>query len=94
MEKIDQILLKIYTILDRAVEFFKHITRLEIMTKINEMSRKIHSSLILLAILLTAILAIYLSIKFGSGNHKYYLYYALLVTVVLYGTSKYIHLLN
>ena len=34
------------------------------------------------------------SIKFGSGNHKYYLYYALLVTVVLYGTSKYIHLLN
>lgn len=34
------------------------------------------------------------SIKFGNGNHKYYLYYALLVTVILYGTSKYIHLLN
>jgi hypothetical protein len=34
------------------------------------------------------------SIKFGSGTHKYYLYYALLATVVLYGTSKYIYLLN
>ena len=34
------------------------------------------------------------SIKFGGGNHKYYIYYALLVTVVLYGTSKYIHTLN
>lgn len=68
MEKIDQILLKIYTILDRAVEFLKHITRLEIMTKINEMSRKIHSSLIVLAILFTAILALYLSIKFENGE--------------------------
>jgi hypothetical protein len=68
MEKIDQILLKIYTILDRAVEFFKHITRLEIMTKINEMSRKIHSSLIVLAMVFVAIFGIYFSIQLGGGQ--------------------------
>ena len=68
MEKIDQILLKIYTILDRAVEFLKHITRLEIMTKINEMSRKIHSSLIVLALFFVAIYSIYSSIQYGVGN--------------------------
>ena len=31
------------------------------------------------------------SIKFGGGNHRYYVYYAVIATVVLYGTSKYIH---
>jgi len=31
------------------------------------------------------------SIKFGGGNHKYYIYYALIASVVLYGTSKYVH---
>ena len=34
------------------------------------------------------------SIKFGGGNHKYYIYYALIVSVVLYGTSKYISQLH
>ena len=34
------------------------------------------------------------SIKFGGGNHKYYIYYAAIATVILYGTSKYIHHLN
>ena len=34
------------------------------------------------------------SIKFGGGNHKYYVYYAAIATVVLYGTSKYVHSLN
>ena len=31
------------------------------------------------------------SIKFGGGNHRYYIYYAVIATVVLYGTSKYIN---
>jgi hypothetical protein len=31
------------------------------------------------------------SIKFGGGNHRYYVYYAVIATVVLYGTSKYIN---
>jgi hypothetical protein len=30
------------------------------------------------------------SIKFGKGNHKYYIYYAVIITAILYGTSKYI----
>ena len=34
------------------------------------------------------------SIKFGGGNHKYYIYYALIMTVILYGTSKYLHMMN
>jgi hypothetical protein len=34
------------------------------------------------------------SIKFGKGNHKYYIYYAVIITAVLYGTSKYITSLN
>ena len=34
------------------------------------------------------------SIKFGKGNHKYYIYYAVIITLVLYGTSKYITSLN
>ena len=34
------------------------------------------------------------SIKFGGGNHRYYIYYAVIGTLVLYGTSKYIHHLN
>jgi|TARA_B110001469_G_C9644043_1_gene324768 hypothetical protein len=34
------------------------------------------------------------SIKFGKGNHKYYIYYAIIITVVLYGTSKYITGMN
>ena len=31
------------------------------------------------------------SIKFGGGNHRYYVYYAVIATVILYGTSKYIN---
>ena len=31
------------------------------------------------------------SIKFGGGNHRYYVYYAVIASVLLYGTSKYIH---
>ena len=72
MEIIDQILLKIYTILDRGVEFLKHITRLEIMVKINEVSRKIHSSLIVLAIFFVAILFILISIRLESGQYITY----------------------
>lgn len=34
------------------------------------------------------------SIKFGGGNHKYYIYYAVIMTVILYGTSKYLHMMN
>ncbi len=68
MENIDQLLLKIYSILDRVVEFLKHITRLEIMVKLNEMSRKIHSSLIVLAMLFVAIFSIYTSIQLGGGQ--------------------------
>lgn len=34
------------------------------------------------------------SIKFGGGNHKYYIYYAVIASVVLYGTSKYVHYLE
>lgn len=34
------------------------------------------------------------SIKFGGGNHKYYIYYAAIASVVLYGTSKYVHYLE
>ena len=34
------------------------------------------------------------SIKFGNGNHRYYVYYAVIASVVLYGTSKYIHYLK
>ena len=34
------------------------------------------------------------SIKFGDGTHRYYVYYAIIATVILYGTSKYIHFLN
>jgi hypothetical protein len=34
------------------------------------------------------------SIKFGKGNHKYYIYYAAIITALLYGTSKYITSLN
>ena len=34
------------------------------------------------------------SIKFGDGTHRYYVYYAVIATVILYGTSKYIHFLN
>ena len=69
MEAIDQLLSKIYTILDRVVEFLKHITRLEIMVKLNEMSRKIHSSLIVIAMFFVAIYSIYFSIKFGMGKY-------------------------
>ena len=34
------------------------------------------------------------SIKFGGGNHKYYIYYAVIMTAILYGTSKYLHMMN
>ena len=34
------------------------------------------------------------SIKFGNGNHRYYVYYAVIASIVLYGTSKYIHYLK
>ena len=55
MEKIDQILNKIYTYFDRAVEFMKHITRLELMAKLNEISKQIHSLLVVLAIVFSSI---------------------------------------
>ena len=62
METIDQILNKIYSYFDRGVEFLKHITRLELMTKLNEISKKIHSSLVGLAIVFSTLLLIILSI--------------------------------
>jgi hypothetical protein len=80
METIDQILNKIYSYFDRGVEFLKHITRLELMTKLNEISKKIHSSLVGLAIVFSTLLLIILSIYTGEGL---YVTYAVVSIVVL-----------
>ena len=80
MEIIDQILNKIYSYFDRGVEFLKHITRLELMTKLNEISKKIHSSLVGLAIIFSTLLLIIISIYTGEGL---YVTYALVSIVVL-----------
>ncbi len=91
MEMIDQILLKIYTMLDRVVEFLKHMTRLEIMVKINEMSRKIHSSLIVLAIFFVAIFYVLLSIQLGSGQYVTYGVLSILGLFILSYLAKDFH---
>ena len=70
MEIIDQIFSKIYTLLDRAVDFLKHLTRLEIMVKLNEMSRKIHSSLIVLSIIFLNIRKEYLLTHLSCWNNR------------------------
>jgi hypothetical protein len=80
MERIDQILNKIYSYFDRAVEFLKHITRLELMTKLNKISKKIHSSLVGLAIVFSTLLLIILYIYTGEG---YYVTYAVASILVL-----------
>lgn len=72
MENIDQILNKIYSYFDRAVEFLKNITRLELMIKLNEISKKIHSSLVGLAIVFTTLLLIILYIYTGVGSYVTY----------------------
>ena len=72
MENIDQILNKIYSYFDRAVEFLKNITRLELMVKLNEISKKIHSSLVGLAIVFSTLLLIILYIYTGVGSYVTY----------------------
>ena len=72
MENIDQILNKIYSYFDRAVEFLKNITRLELMIKLNEISKKIHSLLVGLAIVFTTLLLIILYIYTGVGSYVTY----------------------
>ena len=91
MEVIDQILLKIYKILDRGVEFLKHITRFEIMTKLNEVSRKIHSSLIVLAILFLTLLFVVLSVYTGDGQYITYAVLSIIGLLVLSYLAKDFH---
>ena len=80
MENIDQILNKIYSYFDRAVEFLKNITRLELMVKLNEISKKIHSSLVGLAIVFSTLLLIILYVYTGVGS---YVTYAVLSIIAL-----------
>ena len=91
MEIIDQIFAKIYTLLDRAVDFLKHLTRLEIMFKLNEMSRKIHSSLIVLSILFLTLLFIILSFVSKSGLYITYAVLSILGILILSYLSKDFH---
>ena len=72
MENIDQLLNKIYSYFDRAVEFLKNITRLELMVKLNEISKKIHSSLVGLAIVFSTLLLIILYVYTGVGSYVTY----------------------
>ena len=83
METIDQILNKIYSYFDRGVEFLKHITRLELMTKLNEISKKIHSSLVGLAIVFSTLLLIILSIYTGEGLYVTYAVVSILVLLLV-----------
>ena len=91
MEIIDQIFAKIYTLLDRAVDFLKHLTRLEIMFKLNEMSRKIHSSLIVLSIIFLTLLFIILSFVSKSGLYITYAVLSILGILLLSYLSKDFH---
>tara|TARA_A100001234_G_scaffold212026_1_gene213183 strand:- start:794 stop:1585 length:792 start_codon:yes stop_codon:yes gene_type:complete len=91
MEIIDQIFAKIYTLLDRAVDFLKHLTRLEIMFKLNEMSRKIHSSLIVLSIIFLTLLFIILSVVSKSGLYITYAVLSILGILILSYLSKDFH---
>ena len=91
MEIIDQIFTKIYTLLDRAVDFLKHLTRLEIMVKLNEMSRKIHSSLIVLSIIFLTLLFIILSVVSKSGLYITYAVLSILGILILSYLAKDFH---
>tara|TARA_B100000401_G_C52720104_1_gene678171 strand:+ start:150 stop:941 length:792 start_codon:yes stop_codon:yes gene_type:complete len=91
MEIIDQIFSKIYTLLDRAVDFLKHLTRLEIMVKLNEMSRKIHSSLIVLSIIFLTLLFIILSVVSKSGLYITYAVLSILGILILSYLAKDFH---
>ena len=91
MEIIDQIFTKIYTLLDRAVDFLKHLTRLEIMVKLNEMSRKIHSSLIVLSIIFLTLLFIILSVVSKSGLYITYAVLSILGVLILSYLAKDFH---
>ena len=75
MEKIDQTLDMIFAKFDLAVEFLKNITRLEIMMKINDINKKIHSLLILLGIVVAAFWVANASSGFlGASGIKMFLY--------------------
>ncbi len=91
MEIVDQILGKIYNLLDRVVEFLKHITRLEIMMKLNEISKKIHSLLTLLAIVFLTLLFIVLAIYTGSGQYITYAVLSVIGLLILSYLAKDFH---
>ncbi len=91
MEKVDQILNKIYTYFDRAVEFMKYITRLELMAKLNEISKQIHSSLVVLAIVFTTLLLIIISIYTGDGLYVTYAVISIFLLLLLAYLAKDFH---
>ncbi len=91
MEMIDQVLRKIYTLLDRVVEFLKHITRLEIMIKLNDISKKIHSLLTVLAIIFLTLLFIVLAIYSGSGLFITYAVLSIIGLLILSYLAKDFH---
>ena len=53
MEKIDQILSNLYLKLDIVVNFLKKITSIKLMTKLNDLSKKVHATLIISSVALT-----------------------------------------
>ena len=91
MGKIDQILNKIYTYFDRAVEFLKNITRLELMIKLNEISKKIHSSLVGLAIVFSTLLLMILYIYTGIGSYVTYAVISILALLFISYLAKDFH---
>ena len=91
MEMFDQLLGRIYNLLDRFVEFLKYITRLEVMMKLNEISKKIHSLLIVLAIIFLTILFIVVSIYAGDGQYITYAVMSIVGLLVLSYLSKDFH---
>jgi len=91
MEMIDQILAKVYALLDRFVEFLKYITRLEIMVKLNNISKKTHSLLTVLAIIFLTILFIVVSIYANNGQYITYAVMSIAGLLVLSYLAKDFH---
>ena len=91
MEKVDQILNKIYTYFDRAVEFMKYITRLELMAQLNEISKQIHSLLVVLAIIFSTLLLIIISIYTGDGLYVTYAVVSIFLLLLLAYLAKDFH---
>ena len=91
MERIDKILNKVYTYFDRAVEFMKYITRLELMIKLNEISKQIHSSLVLLAIVFSVLLLIIISMYTGDGLYVTYAVVSIFLLLLLAYLAKDFH---